>query len=70
MTLEQKQAAMCIRAGRAASDLDQGRLFLAMWLLYRAQRSMTPAKLARRFGLPRAWVERWIDSGCPLDGTQ
>jgi|HubBroStandDraft_2_1064218.scaffolds.fasta_scaffold576091_2 hypothetical protein len=68
-TLEHKQAAMCIRAGRAANDFDQGRLFLTMWLLLRNQRSMTPSKLAKRYDLPKAWVERWIDAGCPLDGT-
>ena len=68
MTLEQKQVAMCIRAGRAAGDLEQGRLFLCMWLLYRNQKTMTPSKLAKRHGLPKAWVERWIDAGCPLDG--
>lgn len=69
MTLEQKQVAMCVRSGRAAKPLDQGRLFLCMWLLYRNQPSMTPSKLATRYGLPKAWVERWIDAGCPLDGV-
>ncbi len=27
-------------------------------------------KLARRFGFTKAYVERWICSGCPLDGAE
>lgn len=66
-TLEQKAAAMRIRQGKEPEPLVEGKIKLAMWLLYRTQRVMTPAKLARRFGRSPKWVAEWLASGCPLD---
>jgi hypothetical protein len=68
-SLEQSQVAMSLRNGRDADPLAQGKVFLSMWLLYRTQRTMTSAKLARQFGFTKAYVERWLDAGCPLDGA-
>lgn len=66
-TLEQTQAAMRLRQGKEPEPLVEGKIKLAMWLLYRTQRTMTPAKLARRFGRSPKWVAEWLASGCPLD---
>lgn len=69
-SLEQSQVAMSLRNGRDADPVAQGKVFLSMWLLYRTQKTMTASKLARRFGFTKAYVERWICSGCPLDGAE
>ena len=68
-SLEPSQVAMSLRNGRDADPVAQGKVFLAC-PLYRTQKTMTASKLARRFGFTKACVERWICSGCPLDGAE
>jgi hypothetical protein len=67
--LATKQAAMAARNGKEPSPVEESRVRVAMYLVWRTNPTMTEEQLARKSGRSVRFVRWMIENSFPLLGT-
>ena len=66
--LATKQAAMAVRNGKEPSPVEESRVRVALYLLWRTNPRISEEELARKSDRSVKWVRWMIENGFPLLG--